>query len=190
MCYSFRSNVAVGFAFVTLTTPSIVITIKHMFRHQVIWAEQVFLIFVPVAFISCWNAIKKISSHHLAIFLMFFLKNGPILAFFCLFSSFSHYNFNNTNWKSIDGVLGFRTRGRMMVGADDTTELWRPPIFLMFVYFESCFHRTTFNKGITKIMNGSPLTWIYKVLFDANHLALLILRDILVPTRLHSFSKT
>ena len=29
--------------------------------------------------------------------------------------------------KSIDGVLGIRTRGRRMVGADETTELWRPP---------------------------------------------------------------
>ena len=29
--------------------------------------------------------------------------------------------------KSIDGVLGIRTRGRKMVGADETTELWRPP---------------------------------------------------------------
>ena len=26
-----------------------------------------------------------------------FLKNGPFTASFCLFSSFSHYNFNNTN---------------------------------------------------------------------------------------------
>ena len=26
-----------------------------------------------------------------------FLKNGPIPASFCLFSLFSHYNFNNTN---------------------------------------------------------------------------------------------
>ena len=30
--------------------------------------------------------------------------------------------------KSIDGVLGIRTRGRMMVGADKTTELWWPPL--------------------------------------------------------------
>ena len=30
-----------------------------------------------------------------------FLKNGPIPAPFCLFSSFSHYNFNNTNWKKL-----------------------------------------------------------------------------------------
>ena len=29
--------------------------------------------------------------------------------------------------KSIDGVLGIRTWGHMMVGADETTELWRPP---------------------------------------------------------------
>ena len=29
--------------------------------------------------------------------------------------------------KSIDGVLGIRTRGRRMVGADETTELWQPP---------------------------------------------------------------
>ena len=30
--------------------------------------------------------------------------------------------------KSIDGVLGTRTRGRRMVGADETTELWRPQL--------------------------------------------------------------
>ena len=29
--------------------------------------------------------------------------------------------------KSIDGVLGIQTWGRRMVGADNTTELWRPP---------------------------------------------------------------
>ena len=29
--------------------------------------------------------------------------------------------------KSVDGVLGIRTRSHMMVGTDDTTELWRPP---------------------------------------------------------------
>ena len=27
--------------------------------------------------------------------------------------------------KSVDGVLGIRTQGRRMVGADETTELWR-----------------------------------------------------------------
>ena len=35
--------------------------------------------------------------------------------------------------KSVDGVLGIQTHGLMMVGADDTTELWRPPkLFLFF----------------------------------------------------------
>ena len=27
--------------------------------------------------------------------------NGPFTASFCLFSSFTHYNFNNTNWKKL-----------------------------------------------------------------------------------------
>ena len=31
------------------------------------------------------------------------------------------------NGKSIDGVLGIRTRGRSLVDADRSTELWRPP---------------------------------------------------------------
>ena len=30
--------------------------------------------------------------------------------------------------KSLDGVLGIRTQGRRMVGTDETTELWRPPV--------------------------------------------------------------
>ena len=29
--------------------------------------------------------------------------------------------------KCLDGVLGIRTLGRRMVGAEETTELWRPP---------------------------------------------------------------
>ena len=29
--------------------------------------------------------------------------------------------------KSVDSVLGIRTRGCRMVGADETMELWRPP---------------------------------------------------------------
>ena len=33
--------------------------------------------------------------------------------------------------KSIEGVLGIRTRGHRMVGADETTELWRPPSFIL-----------------------------------------------------------
>ena len=36
--------------------------------------------------------------------------------------------------KSIDGVLGIRTQGRRMVGADETTELWQPPKGIAFEY--------------------------------------------------------
>ena len=42
---------------------------------------------------------------------------------FSLFLSFSHNNFNNSNWKSIDGVLGIQTQGHRMVGTDKTTEV-------------------------------------------------------------------
>ena len=31
--------------------------------------------------------------------------------------------------KSVDGVLGNQTCDRMMVGADETTELWRPLVY-------------------------------------------------------------
>ena len=34
--------------------------------------------------------------------------------------------------KSVDGVLGIRTRGRRMVGEDKTTELWRHPLHSFF----------------------------------------------------------
>ena len=58
--------------------------------------------------------------------LLIFFKNGPNPASF-LFSFFSHdkYSTNTINDKSIDGVLGTRTRDSMMVGADESTELWR-----------------------------------------------------------------
>ena len=56
---------------------------------------------------------------------MLFLKNGPNQASFCLFLFFSHgkYSKNTLNVKSINGVLGTRTRGGRMVGADECTEL-------------------------------------------------------------------
>ena len=56
-----------------------------------------------------------------------FFKNGPNPASFCLFSFFSHdkYSTNTINDKSIDGVLGTQTQGGRMVGANESTELWR-----------------------------------------------------------------
>ena len=55
----------------------------------------------------CFDIYKK---------LFLIIKNGTIPASFCLFSSFSHYNFNNTNGKGIDGVLEILTCGYRMAG--------------------------------------------------------------------------
>ena len=54
--------------------------------------------------------------------------NGPIPASFRLFSSFPHDTNQIHIDKSIDGVLGTRTRGGRMEGAGESTELWRHPI--------------------------------------------------------------
>ena len=56
----------------------------------------------------------------------FFILNGPIPASFVYFRSFL-VTISIQIEKSIDGVLGIRTQGRRMVGADKTTELWQPP---------------------------------------------------------------
>ena len=48
---------------------------------------------------------------------------GLYLFIFVLFTLQFQYKLK----KSVDGVLGIRTRGRRMVGADETTELWRLP---------------------------------------------------------------
>ena len=56
--------------------------------------------------------------------------NGPILASFCFFRSFL-ITISIQIEKSVDGVLGIQTRGRRMVGVDETTELWQPPEFII-----------------------------------------------------------
>ena len=61
---------------------------------------------------------------------------------FCLFSSFSQnnekYSITFNYGKSVDGVLGTRTRGgMMMVGADEYTELWRHPSKNIFLNLNS-----------------------------------------------------
>ena len=62
----------------------------------------------------------------------FFLKKWTKPGLFCLFLFFSHdkYSTNNINEKSVDGVLGTRTRGSRMVGADESTELWWHPYMM------------------------------------------------------------
>jgi len=58
---------------------------------------------------------------------VFFKKMGQSRSLFVDFCSFL-ITISIQFEKSIDGVLGIRTRGRRMVGADETTELWWPPI--------------------------------------------------------------
>ena len=53
--------------------------------------------------------------------------NGPIPASFVYFRYFLDTISIIQTEKSVDGLLGIQTRGRRMVGTDDTTELWRPP---------------------------------------------------------------
>ena len=55
-----------------------------------------------------------------------FFLNWPIPASFCLFFSFLVTISIKQIEKSVDGVLGIQTRGRMMVGTNETMELWRP----------------------------------------------------------------
>ena len=54
-------------------------------------------------------------------------KNGPIPASFRLFRSFL-VTISIQIEKSLDSVLGIWAQGCKMLGADQTTELWRPPL--------------------------------------------------------------
>ena len=58
---------------------------------------------------------------------LFFINLGqsrPLFVYFCYFlDTISILQIE----KSVDGVLEIPTRGCRMVGADETTELWRPP---------------------------------------------------------------
>ena len=71
-------------------------------------------------------------------------QTRPLLVYFRSFHNAS------TNFiiddKSIDGILGSQTRGGMMEGADESTELWRHPTkspykFIQFKAFSRMFFR-------------------------------------------------
>ena len=54
-------------------------------------------------------------------------QSRPLFVYFCHFlDTISIIQIE----KSVDGVLGIQTRGRRMVGADETMEVWRPPNYL------------------------------------------------------------
>ena len=46
---------------------------------------------------------------------------------------------------SLDGVIGIRTRGCRMVGANDTMELWRPQLDVCTLTLR--LHKGTFRRG-------------------------------------------
>ena len=57
-----------------------------------------------------------------------FFKLGQSRPLFCfIFRSFL-VTISMQIEESVEGVLGNRTQGRRMVGTDETTELWRPPV--------------------------------------------------------------
>ena len=60
------------------------------------------------------------------IFLKKMGQSRPLFVYFCSFLITISIQIQIE--KSIDVVLGIRTHGRRMVGIDETTELWRPPI--------------------------------------------------------------
>ena len=59
-------------------------------------------------------------------FLTCFFKNRPIPASFFVYFRSLLVTISIQIEKSVDGVLGIQNRGRRMVCADKTTELWRP----------------------------------------------------------------
>ena len=59
---------------------------------------------------------------------MFLIWAKPTRPLFVYFGPFCNAYKYSTNEKSFDGVLGTQTRGSMMVGADESTELWRHPL--------------------------------------------------------------
>ena len=59
---------------------------------------------------------------------IFLKKHGPISASFSIyFRLFNMLQFKLKLNKSVDGVFGIRTRGGLMEGANESTELWRHP---------------------------------------------------------------
>ena len=79
-----------------------------------------------VYLISCWrkqaeSIIKVLGNQN------FFIKMDQSRPLFVYFRYFLNTISIIQIEKSIDGVLGIQTQCRRMVGADETTEQWRPP---------------------------------------------------------------
>ena len=69
-----------------------------------------------------------ITSCHIGIVIFqFLILNMDCPSLFLFIFVLFHIRIQLQIEKSVDGVLGIRTRGHRMVGTDKTTELWRPP---------------------------------------------------------------
>ena len=58
--------------------------------------------------------------------------------------------------KSVDGVLGIRTKGRRMIGTDKTTELWQPPMVLNLLLWQIWTASNAFQHAN---MPTVPMNW-------------------------------
>ena len=56
-------------------------------------------------------------------------QSRPLFVYFFSF----HVTISIQIEKRVDGVLGIQTQGRRMVGADETTELLRPPLMISLI---------------------------------------------------------
>ena len=96
--------------------------------------------------------------------------------------------------KSIDEVLGIQTRGRRMVGADKTTELWQPPIFSVSLHniFNLIWHIFDTIWLIFIVLGKWPN--IEQIFYPRSHLVTLLLTYtnpfLIVPHTMVSFSFT
>ena len=70
--------------------------------------------------------------------------------------------------KSIDVVLGIQTRGRMMIGADNTTELWRPPSILKFVLISPFFALLNVYFSVSLFRSGPARSFYCHLRFSAH----------------------
>ena len=115
-------------------------------------------------------------------YFVFFFKYGSIPAYFCLFSTFSNFKLK---LQSVDFVLEIQIRGRKMLGADLSTDLWWSPMQLLkngptpapfpIVFVFSNTHYKFYNKYVCEEMSiqytvrGFEFMTIGTWVFSHNH---------------------
>ena len=102
----------------------------HMFDNQAI--PVVHLLLLKCTLVVPTMDVKTYLPTNVFFSSSFFKNMGQSRPIFVYFRSFLIIISTQIE-KSIDGELGIRTRGRRMLGADETTELWRPPYLPMLI---------------------------------------------------------